>query len=141
MSFTILVVDDSVVMRGMIKRALTMSGIPIGTIVEAGNGQEALDALAATWVDLALVDINMPVMDGMELLERVRASPKTRDLAIVVVSTESSETRVARIAELGADFVHKPFTPEELRQTILRVTGISHEDATVAAHSSDSLDF
>lgn len=127
MKFNTLIVDDSAVMRRMIHRTLELSGLPLGEVHQAGNGREALDALERSWVDLALVDINMPVMTGEEFILRVRDTPEFRDLAIVVVSTESSETRIEAIREHGALFVHKPFTPETLRERVLEITGVSHE--------------
>lgn len=142
MVFNVLVVDDSAVMRAMIIKTLRMSGVPLGEVYQAGNGAEALDVLSESWVDLALVDINMPVMNGEELIERVREDDETRDLAIIVVSTESSETRIQQIIGKGARFVHKPFTPEILRETITDVTGVGNDwgsDVEVAAGSS--LDF
>lgn len=123
MALNILVVDDSAVMRRMILRTLQLTGIPVGEVHEAGNGAEALAILAEHWVDLAMVDINMPVMNGLELLERVRADEDTADLSVVVVSTEGSDVRLARVRELGADFVRKPFTPEQLREVVVRTTG------------------
>lgn len=142
MAFNILVVDDSAVMRTMIVRTLNMTGVPIGEIHHASNGQEALDILDAEWIDLALVDINMPVMNGEELIERVRENPLTRDLSIIVVSTESSEARIERILSKKVEFVHKPFTAELLRKTILGVTGVSDEHAAiVATEASDAFDF
>ena len=142
MEFNVLVVDDSSVMRAMIIKTLNMSGIPVGDIYQAGNGQEALEVLQENWVDLALVDINMPVMNGEELIERVREEDETRDLAIVVVSTESSETRIQRILGKGARFVHKPFTPEILRKTIVDVTGVENDwESDVPASASCDLDF
>jgi two-component system chemotaxis response regulator CheY len=125
MSFNVLVVDDSTVMRAMIIRTLKMSGVPLGEIHQASHGAEALEVLRDNWVDLALVDINMPVMNGEELIDRVRDNPELRDLAIIVVSTESSETRIEKVQRQGARFVHKPFTPEELRETVVAVTGVS----------------
>ena len=127
MAFNILVVDDSAVMRSMIVRTLHMTGIPLGDVHQASNGREALAVLKNEWVDLALVDINMPVMNGEELIERVRQDPLTRDLAIIVVSTESSSARIERVLSHRAEFVHKPFTAESLRETILGVTGVSDE--------------
>ena len=142
MAFNILVVDDSAVMRTMIVRTLHMTGVPLGDVHEASNGVEALRAIESEWIDVALVDINMPVMNGEELIERVRENPLTRDLSIIVVSTESSEARIERILGQGAEFVHKPFTAETLRQTILGITGVSDEQAAVvAADPSDDLDF
>jgi two-component system, chemotaxis family, chemotaxis protein CheY len=126
----VLIVDDSAVMRAMIKRTLVLSGVPVGQILEAGHGVEALEQLANHWVDLALLDINMPVMNGEELLERIRANEETRALAAIVVSTESSDTRLARLREFGVEIVHKPFTPEQLRDTVHRVTGFTHVPAS-----------
>ena len=126
MAFNVLVVDDSAVMRQMVVRTLKMSGLPLGTVLEAANGEEGLFVLHDQWVDLLLLDINMPVMNGEEMLRRVRASPETESLPVIVVSTEGSETRLAALQELGASIVHKPFAPETLRDTILRVTGVTN---------------
>lgn len=133
MNFNVLVVDDSEVMRAMVARVLRLSGLPLGEVFQAGDGASGLRILAEQWVDLALIDINMPVMSGEEMLERVRADPETRDLGVVVVSTESSDTRIERLRALGAAFVHKPFTPETLREAILDVTGVSDEQ--LAGHT------
>lgn len=119
----VLVIDDSKVMRSMIIRTLGMSGLPLGEVHEAEDGRAAIKVLEDHWVDLALVDINMPVMNGEEFIEHVRSDPELRDLAIVVVSTESSEMRIERIRGHGAEFVHKPFTPEHLRGTVQTLIG------------------
>lgn len=142
MEFNVLVVDDSSVMRAMIIRTLKMSGLPLGEVHEAGNGVQALEALDENWVDLALVDINMPVMNGEELIDRVRDTPELRDLAVIVVSTESSVTRIEKVQRQGARFVHKPFTPEILREEVLAVTGVSHEcGCEPAIEAGGDLDF
>lgn len=142
MTLNVLVVDDSAVMRAMIIRTLRMTGVSLGQIHEAGNGAEALEVLRNKWVDLALVDINMPVMNGEELIEAVRDDELTRDLSIIVVSTESSETRIERILNHGAEFVHKPFTAESLRKMIIRVTGVPDDQpASVGASEGDEFDF
>ncbi|HEX5580708.1 MAG TPA: response regulator [Gemmatimonadaceae bacterium] len=143
MHFNVLVVDDSAVMRAMIVRTLRMSGLPLGEVHEAADGEEALARLRASWVDLMLLDINMPIMNGEEVVDRLRADPETADLKIIVVSTERSDARIERLAAKGAAFVQKPFTPEELRDEILRVTGISHEQVAAAddALLGDGLDF
>lgn len=139
MNFNVLVVDDSQVMRTMVVRSLRLSGLPLGEVLQASNGAEGLKVLEENWVDLAFVDINMPVLDGQSMIERVRQNPATADLAVVVVSTESSETRIEHLRGLGAAFVHKPFTPEVLRQTVLDLTGVTHEqlDGDFAAASGD----
>lgn len=125
MAFNVLVVDDSAVMRQMVVRTLRMSGVPLGQVLEAGNGEEGLHVLQSQWVDLLLLDINMPVMNGEEMLNRVRENPDTASLPVIVVSTEGSETRLQALQDLGASIVRKPFAPETLRDTILRVTGVT----------------
>jgi two-component system, chemotaxis family, chemotaxis protein CheY len=126
-SFNILVVDDSAVMRAMIIRILRLTGLSLGEIYEAPNGQEGLKVLDDKWVDLALVDINMPVMNGEEMIDNIRNSKTIADLPIIVVSTESNIERVEKIRRKRVEFVHKPFTPEALRKTVLQLTGISNE--------------
>jgi two-component system chemotaxis response regulator CheY len=123
MALNILVVDDSSVMRAIIIKTLHLSQLPMGEVHEASNGQEALKVLDGNWIDLALVDINMPVMDGEEMINRLRQNPATSDLPIIIVSTEGSESRKEVLMRKGARFVHKPFTPETLRDAILRTLG------------------
>ncbi len=127
MALNVLVVDDSAVMRAIVIKTLHLSGVALGQIYEAKDGVEALRVLDENWVDLALIDINMPVLDGMDMIDKVRQNPETSDLSIIVVSTESSETRIENVQRKGVAFVHKPFTPETLRQAILRATGVIDE--------------
>ena len=127
MALNILVVDDSAVVRAIILKTLRLAGIEIGTVHEAGDGQEGLAILEKQWIDVAFVDINMPVMDGEELIERVRRNPVWADLPIVVVSTEGSETRVRHLEEMGARFIRKPFPPEAIRRVVHEITGVDHE--------------
>ena len=127
MSFNILVVDDSAVMRAMIIRILRLTGLSLGEVYEAPNGREGLKVLDEKWVDLALVDINMPVMNGEEMIDNIRNSQTTADLPIIVVSTESNVERVESIRRKNVEFVHKPFTPEVLRKTVLQLTGVPNE--------------
>jgi|SRR5882724_11282448 len=127
MSLNILVVDDSSVMRSVIIKTLRLTGLPLGEVFQAGNGREGLALLDQHWIDLAMVDINMPMMNGEEMIEEVRKNPAIAALPVLVVSTESSETRIAKLQALGAKFVHKPFTPEMLRDQVTQITGVSHE--------------
>ncbi|MTI86503.1 MAG: response regulator [Balneolaceae bacterium] len=124
MAINILVVDDSAVMRSMIKKTIHHTGVEISEIYEAGNGQEGLEVLDENWLDLLFIDVNMPVMDGMEMLKRVRNNRETRDLPVLIVSTESNNERIKKINESNALFVHKPFTPEMLREKILSALGV-----------------
>jgi two-component system chemotaxis response regulator CheY len=130
MALNILIVDDSKVMRAIIIKTLRLSQSDLGEIYEAANGQEALKAIDEHWIDLALVDINMPVMDGGEMIDRLRQNPATVDLPVIIVSTEGSETRKEVLRQKGVGFVHKPFTPESLRDAILRTLGELNEQKT-----------
>jgi two-component system, chemotaxis family, chemotaxis protein CheY len=125
MPLNILVVDDSAVMRSIVIRSLQMSGLQINEIHQSEDGLQALDILGSHWVDLALIDLNMPRMNGIELIEKVRQTPEISDLPIIVVSTESSSTRIEMMKQKGVDFVHKPFTAETLRAAIVKLTGAS----------------
>jgi two-component system chemotaxis response regulator CheY len=119
----VLIVDDSRVMREMIARALGLSALPVAHIDQAGDGAAALAAVRAKPYDLVLLDLNMPVMDGEEFLATARSDSALRRLLVVVCSTESHPTRIRRLRLLGAEFVHKPFRPEELNAAIVRATG------------------
>jgi two-component system chemotaxis response regulator CheY len=148
MAFNVLIVDDSAVMRGMIARVVRLSGLPLGALYEAGDGAAGLAALAAHWVDLVLLDVNMPVMDGEEMLRHLRAAPETAALPVIVVSTEGSEARRAALEALGVSFIRKPFKPEELRALVLQATGVTPDDeyyasvpAGTAADDDGALDF
>lgn len=126
MSLNIMVVDDSAVARAMIIKILKLANLPLGEVLQASNGQEGLDLLKDHWVDLLLVDINMPVMTGEEMIERIREVEAYQSLPIIVVSTEGSVTRIDRLQQKGATFVHKPFTAETVRDIILKVTGVTN---------------
>src|SRR5699024_5129733 len=123
MAIDILVVDDSAIMRSMIKKTINLCGLDVDTIYEAGNGKEGLAILNEKGADLLFIDVNMPVMDGMEMLDNVRKNSKTKDIPIIIISTESNEGRIKTIDRQNAGFVHKPFTPEVLRGKILEMQG------------------
>lgn len=101
-----------------------MSGVPVGDVYEAADGQQGLDVLDKNWIDMLFIDVNMPIMDGMEMLNHVRSKPETRDLPVLIISTESNPQRIHKINENRAGFVHKPFTPESLREKIIELTGV-----------------
>ena len=125
MPLNVLVVDDSAVTRAVIIKTLALSGIPLGQTHQAANGRLGLEVLEREWIDLILVDIIMPVMNGEEMIAAVRANPLWADIPIVVVSTEGSVTRIDRLQSSGVSFVHKPFTPEiicGILQELIEVT-------------------
>jgi two-component system, chemotaxis family, chemotaxis protein CheY len=129
MGINILVVDDSSVMRTMILKTLRMSGLSLGDIYGASNGVEGLEILSRQWTDLVILDINMPVMNGEDMMIRMKANPETRDIPVIVISTEGSKTRIEGLLKMGATFIRKPFTPESIRDAIHQSlgTGESHE--------------
>jgi two-component system chemotaxis response regulator CheY len=130
MSYNILIVDDSKSMRKVIRKTLAASGFRVGECIEAGNGREALDALANNWIDLILSDIHMPEMDGMELLRRLREDATWKDLPVVYITTESNEDRLQELVRLGArGYIRKPFKPEEIRALLSDVMGETDESA------------
>jgi len=104
-----LVVDDSRAMRMILRRTLT----PLGFCVsEAGDGQQALDSLAAAEQvpDVALVDWNMPVMDGLTFIKTVRRDPAYRQMTLMMVTTESEQSKIVRALAAGAhEYLLKPF--------------------------------
>ena len=128
MALNTLVVDDSSVMRSIIIKTLKLSGLPLGDIWQANNGEEGLRVLQDEWIDLALVDIHMPVMDGQEMLTRLRENEQYENLPVIVVSSESEPGKIEQMLKLGATFIHKPFTPEIWREVVLAVTGVNNED-------------
>jgi two-component system, chemotaxis family, chemotaxis protein CheY len=123
----VLVVDDSSVMRSMIIKTLRMSRVSLGKLLEAENGEAGLKLLESNWIDLALIDVHMPVMDGEEMVRRVRKNELTSSLPVLVVTSESNSARVERLRKLGVSIIRKPFTPESLKRTILQVTGAVDE--------------
>ncbi len=123
MPLNILIVDDSAVMRSMILKSLRMADLDIETAHEATNGREGLTLLDEHSIDIVIVDINMPVMNGEEMIRRMKSNEKTDAIPILVISTEGSETRKETLDRLGVAFIHKPFSPEQIRDTMNAMLG------------------
>jgi two-component system chemotaxis response regulator CheY len=124
MAINVLVVDDSSVMRSMIIKTMNMSGLALGEVTQAANGKEALGLLKEKWVDLVVADINMPVMNGEEMINRMMEDPELKTIPILVISTEASQARIESLMSKGASFIKKPFSPELIRNTIVKILGI-----------------
>lgn len=140
MGRSILVVDDSGIMRSMIRRTIAMAGLQVDEIYEAGNGIEAFAQLAGHDIDVVLLDINMPVMNGVQFLSRMHDDPRLCDIPVVVASTEGSETRIAELRAMGAKgYVRKPFHPEQIRDVLTPF--ISVGDSATASSASEAMDF
>lgn len=130
MAYNILLVDDSATVRAMISRMLNMSGIPLKELHQAANGKEALSLLRDHWIDLVLTDINMPEMDGIEMVRRMSEDGEMKTIPIVVVSTEGSETRIESLKKMGVrKYLRKPFTPEAIKQVVEEILG-GHNDGS-----------
>ena len=124
MPFSVMIVDDSPVMRGFIRRVLTLSGFEVGEYLEASNGEEALARLEGHSVDVILTDINMPKMNGEELLRRLETDARLRSVPTLVISTDATKARILKMLSLGAEgYMTKPFSPEALREELERVLG------------------
>jgi two-component system chemotaxis response regulator CheY len=122
MESNVLVVDDSAAIRKILTRVLRQTGMAIQTIHEAGNGQEALAVLRAQKVDLVLSDINMPKMDGLQLLASMKASPEWRQIPVVMITTEGGESKVAEAVKSGAaGYVRKPFTADQIKEKLVGI--------------------
>lgn len=119
MESNILVVDDSAAIRKILQRVLRQTGMAIQTIHEAGDGEEALKLLRSNKVDLILTDINMPKMDGLELLAALKRSAEWANVPVVMITTEGGETKVAEAVKLGAaGYVRKPFTADQIKEKL-----------------------
>jgi two-component system chemotaxis response regulator CheY len=116
---TLLIVDDSTAIRKILLRVLNQTGLPLGQVHEAGDGKQALELMGLHEISLVLSDINMPNMDGIELLRAVRASEQWRTVPVVMITTEGGQAKVQEAIELGAaSYVRKPFSAELLRDKL-----------------------
>lgn len=124
MTTTVLIIDDSPILRRAIRKSVTMAGVPDAQIFEAGNGQEALQVMSSRPIELVLLDLHMPVMDGEQFAQVWSQSPQHKGVTVAVVSTESNQDRLDRLKALGvADFLPKPFEPEAITRLIQRRMG------------------
>jgi two-component system chemotaxis response regulator CheY len=118
----ILIVDDSAMMRKMIRRVFALVDVPIDEIFEAGNGAEAMELLDLHDIDVLLTDINMPVMTGTELLRNIAHKDRWRHMRRVIISTDGSAARRDEAAGLDVRcYLEKPFSPEVIRDVLNEV--------------------
>jgi two-component system chemotaxis response regulator CheY len=121
---TVLIVDDSSVMRKIVERALRQAGLDLTRVIEAGSGREGLTALGKERVNLIVSDINMPVMDGLEFLRQIRSQSLAQGVPVVMITTESGEEHVREALAAGArGYIRKPFTPDQVRERVLPLLG------------------
>ena len=120
----ILIVDDSATMRALLHRVVGLADLPIGTIYQAPNGLEALKILETHSVQAVFTDLNMPVMNGMQLLREMAKHDSWKDLLRIVISTDGSKLRREEARELNVNlYVEKPFRPEVVRDVLSQIAG------------------
>jgi two-component system chemotaxis response regulator CheY len=118
----ILIVDDSATMRMVIRRVVDLTEVLIGTVYEAGNGLEAIKILETCTVHAVFTDINMPVMNGHELLFEIAQREQWNHILRIVISTDGSRLRQAEVKELNVNlYIQKPFRPEVVRNALSRI--------------------
>jgi two-component system chemotaxis response regulator CheY len=116
----------------MVCKAVGMSGLDVGEILEAGNGKEALEVVRKTWVDIVLADINMPVMSGVEMVAEMAKSDFLATTPVVIISSEKGKERRDTMQSMGVSaYLPKPFRPEQIKQVVSGLLrekkGESHE--------------
>jgi two-component system, chemotaxis family, chemotaxis protein CheY len=122
MAVDVLIVDDSAAIRKILQRMLGQAGVTVGKILEAGDGVEALERLKSQPVNLVLSDINMPNMDGIQLLSMLKANPDFKHVPVIMITTEGGEAKVMEAVQLGAaGYVRKPFTADQIKE---KLTGL-----------------
>jgi two-component system chemotaxis response regulator CheY len=124
MAFNVLIVDDSSSMRAIIRKIMKVSGFNVGEVLEAADGKEAIKVLTDEWVDLVLADINMPNMNGLELISEMKKNEMLKSIPVVMITAEGSEKRIQESMKLGASgYIKKPFLPEEIKRTLSAIMG------------------
>lgn len=115
----LLIVDDSTTIRKILIRVLGHTNLPLGHLLEAGDGVQAMKVLQDHEVSLILSDVNMPNMDGMQLLRALRASERWRTVPVILITTEVGQETVAEAIKLGAaSYIRKPFSVEALEEKL-----------------------
>jgi two-component system cell cycle response regulator len=123
----ILSVDDSKTIRMIVKRTFAPYD---ATVFEAGNGEEGLATASAEKPDLIVLDITMPVMDGVTMLTKLKESPELKSIPVIMLTAESGRENVANIAKLGVrDYLVKPFKDEQLIEKVCRVITLQKKAA------------
>ena len=122
MALNVLIVDDSAAIRKILQRVLRQTEVPLGEILEAGDGVEALDLMKTQKVGLVLTDVNMPNMDGLQLLAEIKGKEELKSVPVVMITTEGSQNKVLEALNLGASgYVRKPFTAEQIKEKLVGV--------------------
>lgn len=119
MENSVLIADDSSSMRMIIEKSILISGLAVKKFYKAGNDEEAYQLLGAHAINWAFIDLNMPVGGGWVLIEKIKQNAAMAHLKLVVVSAESAPEQIKKVQAMGIPFIHKPFSPQQLKQVIL----------------------
>lgn len=120
MALDVLIVDDSAAIRKILQRVLMQTEVTFGEIQEAADGLEAIEKLKQRQFGLVLSDINMPNMDGIQLLGQMRANSQWSNIPVVMITTEGSQAKVLEAVDLGArGYVRKPFTADQIKEKLV----------------------
>ncbi len=141
MSYKILIVDDSLPMRSVIKKTIKASGFNTSEFYEAEDGESALKVLDSNWLDIVVTDYNMPVMNGIELIQEMKKNEMFKEIPVLVITTEGNQQKIDAFIKSGATgYIKKPFTPEEIKIKLTEILG--EQDYEQAFNGSDDeLDF
>lgn len=140
MPFNILIVDDSTCMRKVLRKSIVMCGIGEVEFFEAENGKLALDIVRNEWIDLVLSDINMPVMDGLEMIKILGEEGSLKNIQVIVITSDKQETTKKTINDRNVvDILYKPFKPEDLRQLLIKIFNLEMDNDQYA--NTEGLDF
>ena len=121
----VLIVDDSATMRALLYRVVGLADLPIGAIYQAPNGAEALKVLETHSIQAVFTDVNMPVMNGMELLREMARRDEWQDILRIIISTDGSRLRREEARELQVSlYVEKPFRPEVVRDVLCQIASV-----------------
>jgi len=125
MAYSILIVDDSEIIRSMIARTITLAKLPVQAFHQAPNGALAIEILEKEWIDIVFTDLNMPIMNGFDLIKTMKDSVVMNDIPVVVITTEGNTDRLDQLKIIGArECLKKPFTPEQIRDVIVSTLGV-----------------
>lgn len=119
MGYNVLIVDNSVIIRKMVAKTLSITDLDISEYYFAENGKQALEKLDEHWIDIVFADINMPEMNGIEMIEEMSRRKLLSEVPVVVISTERSRQRIDTLKEMGVQaYLQKPFVPEEFARVV-----------------------
>jgi len=131
MSYNVLIADDSKVVRAFISKTLGVAGVDLGETYEASNGKEALRVLEEHWVDIIFLDIYMPEMTGVEVVDEMVDKGLLQKTPVIMISSQQNHTLIEELKDKGVRaYLKKPITPELLKKVVDEALGEISGDAS-----------